>query len=168
MIQDQPNKAPLQSIIGFFKINFNHHKPFPSFSSFKRVNEFLSYNDIIRASSPCHKGSLKRGDKSGNKMSKPLNKNFRQNLIDRVAKTNGPKVANRSQAILFGNESNQGLIEVVGDFTILKNLLDFMLHRSTDIPPKPLVKTGMNPIRPRSFEGFHGKQGICYLQIRGR
>lgn len=67
-------------------------------------------------------------------MSESLNKNFRQNLVDRITKTNGPKMANRGRTILFRNESYQGLIEVMGNFPFQKNLLDFMLNRITNIP----------------------------------
>ena len=81
-------------------------------------------------------------------MSKYMNKNFRQNLIDRVTKTNRPKMANRGQAILLRNESHQGLIRIGGDFPIKKNLLDFIPNKITNIPLEPFEEAGMNTTRP--------------------
>ena len=101
-------------------------------------------------------------------MSKSVNKNFRQNLVNRVTKTNGPKMANRGRAILLRDESYQGLIKIRGDFPFKKNLLDFRLNRITNIPLEPLEEGNMNTIRPWSFEGFHGKQGMRDFQIKGR
>ena len=110
--------------------------------------EFLNYNDIVRTSSSGHKGRLKWGNKSRNKVSKSMNKNFRQNLVNRVTKTNGPKMANRGWAILLRDESYQCLIKIRGDFPFNKNLLDFMLNRITNIPLEPLEEASMNTIRP--------------------
>ena len=82
-------------------------------------------------------------------MFESMDKNFRQNLVNRVTKTNGPKMANRGRAILLRSESYQGLIKMGGGgVPIKKNLLDFILNRITNIPPEPLEEVGMNTIRP--------------------
>ena len=47
-------------------------------------------------------------------MFESMDKNFRQNLVNRVTKTNGPKMANRGRAILLRSESYQGLIKMGG------------------------------------------------------
>ena len=47
-------------------------------------------------------------------MFESMDKNFRQNLVNRVTKTNGPKMANRGRAILLRSESYQGLIKMEG------------------------------------------------------
>ena len=96
--------------------------------------EFLNYNDIVRTSSSGHKGRLKWGNKSRNKVSKYMNKNFRQNLVDRVTKTNRPKMANRGQAILLRNESHQGLIRMGGIFLSRKIFLISYLTKSPTFP----------------------------------
>ena len=76
-----------------------------------------------------------------------MNKNFRQNPIARVTKTNRPKMANRGQAILLRNESHQGLIRIGGDFPIKKNLPNFILNRLINIPLEPLEEVVMNTTR---------------------
>lgn len=53
-------------------------------------------------------------------------------------------------------------------FFYLENPFNFHYHKLPHHHPKPLEEPNMEPVRPRSFEGFHRVKGKQDLNIRRR
>lgn len=141
--EDISDEMPFKSIIGFFQVYFNHHVTFFTPLKTYGMYDFLSNNHIINPQSARNKGSLKRGNKTRQQRSKPLNNHFGDHLVDGVTKANWPEQPNGISSWTFRNEGDKSFIEVRGHSKISKNFLNFSEDSITHNTPIHLEKANM-------------------------
>lgn len=120
------NEIPLNFIISIFKVHFNLHvTSLPLFVA-NSVNQLLDHNSIINTSPSWNKCRLKEANQLIKMRSKPGYDDLGDDLVHSIAKANGALISHAFWSRNFWDYNNIGSIEVLRNFSLIKNLLNFI------------------------------------------
>ena len=136
--QHFPNKAPLNPVISFLKINLNSHKSLTTIGSSYNMDQLLNNNNIINTSSSWNKSSLIGRNEMLQMRSKPSNNNLGDDLIGGITQTNRSVITNGFWALNFWNKNNKGSIKIFENLPFIEDFFHFLCNRIPNHMPKTL------------------------------
>ena len=88
----------------------------------QRMDKLLGNDNIINATPAWNKSSLKRRNQVAKERSNAGHNGFSNNLIDRVAKANGPKLTKGFKTRALGDQRDKSPVKIMGHFAIVENM----------------------------------------------
>lgn len=105
-------KASFQSIESFFQVNFHQKQPFSPIVFLDFVDQFMSYNCVLRYPHSSNKGSLIGRNNICLNFAESICNNLCNNFVIEIAKTDGPKLIEVSCMLCFRDESNESFVSI--------------------------------------------------------
>ena len=104
------------------------------------MDKFLNNNHVVHSPSPRDKGRLEGRNNLVQKWSKSLDNEFGNNFVRSVAKAYRTEVINGFRTLAFRNQYQQGLVKIIGDGAIPKNLKHHLFNRLPNNGLRVLIK----------------------------
>ena len=114
MQEDSLYKFPIYSVVGLLEVKFDGHKAWFRFTSFEAVDNFLDNDLIFRNPYIWNEGGLGRRNNLIKQRPQLSNKDFRDDFIYHIAKTDGTEMINIGGISNFRNEDNKRTVYLSG------------------------------------------------------
>jgi hypothetical protein len=132
------------------------------------MDKLLGNDNIINATPAWNKSSLKRRNQVAKERSNAGHNGFSNNLIDRVAKANGPKLTKGFRTRALGDQRDKSPVKIMGHFATVENMRHFFHNRITHNVPTLLKKPRVKPIRARGLKRLKGPEArLNFLNRQG-
>lgn len=96
------------------------------------MNDFMNDDDVICDVSSCYESSLLLGNDFGKNKLEPISYDLHHKFVHNSTKAYQVEFREVLKILNFGDEDNQGIVEISINYTSIKDLLDPVTNRRTD------------------------------------